>query len=101
MGENSKPDPIAFGVQLGMITPFGRYHTPRRMAGFASALAMAVNAGNIPSSSGKPGVAPTALWNVRRGRYVSVMIMARFLPESIGLLRKTSSLLERHAPGDA
>src|SRR5688572_3433889 len=65
-----------------MMTPFGTYTTPNRLIGLPAVFATAVNAGIMPSSSGKASVAPRPRNTVRRGIAFFVMIIA---PDSLSL----------------
>ena len=71
--ENSKPAPAPFGVQSGIVMPFGTYVKPRRTG--RPWKRAAANAGVIASSMGSAMTAPTPLRKLRRGRCVRVTIM--------------------------
>jgi hypothetical protein len=66
MGVKAKSAPAVFGVNSGMIAPFGKYTTPNRWLGLAAALAEGVSAGNMASRRGSERAVPTPRRIVRR-----------------------------------
>src|SRR5262245_18849489 len=75
MRVNSKPAPVAFGVQSLITMPLGTYVKERRTGDFANR-AGAANAGVIASSIGSATTAPMPFKKVRRGRCFRVTIIA-------------------------
>ena len=73
-GFSANPPPVSSGVHWSITMPLGTYTVPRRLTGAAADSRVGVNAGTIPSSRGRASVAPTPRRNVRRGKWVLVMI---------------------------
>jgi len=82
---NPYPAPVVFGVQSGMMIPFGTYKNAIRTGAFPIR-AGAAKAGDIESKNGRATAVPKPRNNVRRERCFPVIIIARGFSSS-GMVR--------------